>query len=421
MAFSFDLAVIIQRERRRKVIRRRRREEICKNHHEATREEIPFDLAIEILTRLPPKSLMRFKSVSELWSSLIRSQYFTNRFLKASSSPPRLYMWLGFENSEVFLSSSASHSPASDGTTMASFVVDQDWKISAVEDYTASHVYRGLMCFTSGPSAKIYNITTRQLVVLPDIEGSNIIPRDPEMIMYQIGHDPVHDRYKVVCTVSRRGDRAGGFLTFLSESWILPLGGGDGSSRWRKIPSRCPPHLPTTQGLTINGRVHYLAWGKVPYQVLVTIDIHSEEISILEVPHFIPFFNKTGLIEHGGRVALLHHWDLKDKCEMELWVMEDEEKNTWSKKTLVLHPSQMHMVCTTTNGEVIFVPDKRTFSSGAGKHMFKPQKTTSFYVFLYNLQKNHMTKVDIIESSNRCHTQTWDVIGFDDTENLMYL
>ncbi|CAH8280588.1 unnamed protein product [Arabidopsis lyrata] len=59
--------------------------------------EITLDLQIEILTRLPAKSLMRFKCVSKLWSSLILSRYFSNCYLTVASPlrpPPRLYMTL---------------------------------------------------------------------------------------------------------------------------------------------------------------------------------------------------------------------------------------------------------------------------------------------------------------------------------------
>nr|VDD28460.1 unnamed protein product [Brassica oleracea] len=57
--------------------------------------EIPFDLIIEILTRLPVTSLMRFKCVSKLWSCLTLSRYFSNLYLMVASSPPiRLYMSL---------------------------------------------------------------------------------------------------------------------------------------------------------------------------------------------------------------------------------------------------------------------------------------------------------------------------------------
>lgn len=52
----------------------------------------------------------------------------------------------------------------------------------------------------------------------------------------------------------------------------------------------------------------------------------------------------TDIIEYGGRVALLHNSDLEDEVLIELWVMEDEERNSWSRKTVVLHPSRMKMV-----------------------------------------------------------------------------
>ncbi|CAA7020950.1 unnamed protein product [Microthlaspi erraticum] len=437
MPFSFDLAVIFHRERRRtksrpKVTGRRRRE-ICKSHEAL--EEIPFDLVVEILM----KSLMRFKSVSKLWSSFIRSQYFTNRFLKVpSSSVPRLYLWLEFEDSHrgnVLLSSSASTD--SDGTRMSSFIVDQEVTIAAMKGYSFSHVYRGLMCFKKGPSAHIYNTTTRQLVVLPDIDESNIIAEDHKhkKILYHIGHDPVHDRYKVLCTVARTSNEVGDDITFLSEQWVLLLR-GDGPSRWRKIPCPSPPHFPLTQGLAINGRMHYLAWVHVGDPVLVSFDISSEDMSILQVPEDDSFwphrFNR--LIEFGGRVALLDHSNVKSEGVMKLWVMEDAEKNNrWWSKTFVLQPSEMHIVSThmvdntslrvhgtTRNGEVILVPQNVTHTRTGGR-IYNPQNSTLFYVFLYDLQKNHIRKVEIKETSNRYLTRDWNVLGVDDVDNLMYL
>ncbi|CAH8313003.1 unnamed protein product [Eruca vesicaria subsp. sativa] len=236
----------------------------------------PFDLIIEILTRLPPKSLMKFKSVSSIWSSFICSKYFINRYLKASSSSPRLYMWLCFDNKKKLLLSSSS-SPDLDVSTMSSFVVDQDLTIPAIEGYSVSHVCRGLMCFTNGTNAQIYNTTTRQLVVLPDIEESNIIAKDHK-IRYHIGHDPVHDQYKVVCVVSDAKP-----VQLLVENSVFVLGGGV-SSQWRKTSSSCPPHLPLRQRLTINGRMYYLAWKTSSYSVLVSFDISSEETRWLQKP-----------------------------------------------------------------------------------------------------------------------------------------
>lgn len=98
---------------------------------------------------------------------------------------------------------------------------------------------------------------------------------------------------------------------------------------------------------------------------------------------------------------------------MKLWVMEDAEKHRWSCKTLVFQSSQVDLfnkiklgvVGTTRNGEVIFAP----------------LDTACFYIILYDLQKNHMRKVEIKETPNRHLTKFCEAAGFDDVENLIYL
>ncbi|VVB12347.1 unnamed protein product [Arabis nemorensis] len=380
---------------------------------------------------------MRFKSVSKPWSCLICSQYFINLFHKASSKPSsRVYMWLGLDNKNILLSSSYSHD-SDNGTTMSSFVIDQDLTIPAMQGYSVSQVFRGLMCFVNGSSAQIYNTTTRQLVVLPTIEESKIILEDHKKknVKYLIGHDSAHDQYKVVCTVSRPShDKGGPSATYMSEHWVLLLGGHE-LSRWRKISSPCPPHCPIKQGLTINGYMYYLAFVGLPYYALVRFDMSSEEISILQKPEDAWHHCCTDIIEYGGRVALLQRIHFYDDGEMDLWVMEDVEENRWSSmKTVVLHSSQMNMVNmhlvnedmnlrvkgTTRNGEVILVP-QNIISAQTGELIVQPQCTTLFYVFLYNLQENRLRKVEIKDPSDRYLTKIWDVIGFDDVENLMYL
>ncbi|CAA7020961.1 unnamed protein product [Microthlaspi erraticum] len=301
-----------------------------------------------------------------------------------------------------------------------------------MEGYSVSHVFHGLMCFSKGPSSKIYNTTTRQLVVLPDVEESNMFMAENDnfkqiMFMYQIGYDPVQDQYKVVCRVARRTfDEFGRELpTFLPEHWVLLLG-GDGSSRWRKIPSICPPHIIIIKLWTINGGMHYLAWVRYPDLVLVSFDISTEEISMLQLPEDIQFSWKTNIIEYGGKVAILGYTHLKTKGMMKLWVMEDADKNRWSK-TLVLHSSQIPIVdktnlllhSTTRNGEVMFLITQS--SSPTRRKVLEPQNKALFYIFLYDLQKNHMRKVEVKETPNGYLTKFCDVAGLDDVENLIYL
>ena len=323
-------------------------------------------------------------------------------------------MWLCLDNKKkLLLSSLSSHDL--DVSTTSSFVVDQNLTTPAMEGYSVSHVFHGLMCFTNGTHAQI----------LPDIEESNIIA-DEDVIFkkskYSIGHDPVHDQYKVVCVVSTRKDRM-----FLPEYWVFILGGGV-SSRWRKISSPCPQHCRFTKGLTINGRMYYLALVPSIKPVFVRFDISSEETRLLQAPEDVTWpyqCFQTAVIEYDGRIAVLGHADFFEDGVMKLWVMEDEEKNMWSRKTLVLHPSQMNMVLnnnanspyylkvhdTTRNGEVILAPHNKFRRVIHGPIHVLPQGTTLFYVLLYNIQKNHLRRVEIEEGSNCFLNKRWAVIG----------
>ncbi|KAH0857598.1 LOW QUALITY PROTEIN: hypothetical protein HID58_085859 [Brassica napus] len=53
---------------------------------------LPVDLIIEILTKLPPRSLSRLICVSKLWLSIIHGKYFNDLYLTRSSTRPRLLL-----------------------------------------------------------------------------------------------------------------------------------------------------------------------------------------------------------------------------------------------------------------------------------------------------------------------------------------
>ncbi|CAA7016180.1 unnamed protein product [Microthlaspi erraticum] len=49
-------------------------------------------------------------------------------------------------------------------------------------------------------------------------------------------------------------------------------------------------------------------------------------------------------IDYGGKVTVFDFTYLKDKGEVDLWIVEDWRKKEWSMKTLVLQTCQMHLV-----------------------------------------------------------------------------
>lgn len=49
-------------------------------------------------------------------------------------------------------------------------------------------------------------------------------------------------------------------------------------------------------------------------------------------------------IEYGGNVAVFDFTYLLVNGKVDLWVVEDAKKKEWSRKTLVLQPSHVHLV-----------------------------------------------------------------------------
>ncbi|ESQ32840.1 hypothetical protein EUTSA_v10005397mg [Eutrema salsugineum] len=325
--------------------------------------EIPMDVMMEIFTRLPPKSLMRFKCVSKLWSSLICSRYFSERFLTVPS--PRLYIFNHYHS--VILSS------APDTTTS-----------TTPSSSSSSFVH-------------LYNLTTRQLVTLPAIKSYMMPSRKCKNLRsfptYYFGHDPVNDLYKVICSISQT--LISREITIISEYWVFVLKPG---GSWKKVAPPdlvdfCP-HVPIREGLSINGVIYYLAWIHISNIVVVSFDIKSEEFKMIRLPHkdsealeiWIP---DPGFIEYGGKATVFDYRCLRDNGMVDLWVLEDAGNKEWSRKTLHLPPSQLHLVKNITfkvngatqNGKVILIPLGNLLSP--------------YHFLCYDVKKNDMRKIEI--------------------------
>ncbi|CAN8315672.1 unnamed protein product [Cochlearia groenlandica] len=64
---------------------------------------MPIDLIIEILSRLPCKSIARFRCVSKLWASILRRPDFTELFLTRSSSRSPRFLFACRKGGKLFL------------------------------------------------------------------------------------------------------------------------------------------------------------------------------------------------------------------------------------------------------------------------------------------------------------------------------
>ncbi|ESQ47119.1 hypothetical protein EUTSA_v10028181mg [Eutrema salsugineum] len=378
MAKYLALISSLQRKKRRGRGIKRRRVDVL-----VVPEEIPLELQMEIMARLSVKSLMRFKCPSKFWSCLIRSRFFSNLYLTLACPPrqPRLSQPLRICTAIIIFG------PSSNGADdMMS--LDQDLTLPWMGGHNTM-VLRGLILNTVCRKACIYNPATRQSVTLPAIKSNISAPQkyDLNTVVYFLGHDPVLDQYKVVCTVATSPDIFESTTSADSEHWVFVLEAG---GSWKRIEFDQNPHFPTRRGVCINGVIYYLASSSCySCSVLVSFDVRTEEFNMIkDLPDEI--YKDMGLIEYGGKPAIFDQTDLQYTGLVDLWELGDGGE--WSKKSLVLQPCQMHLFDhnddidelvvegTTRNGEVVLTAYAWKFPR---------------YVLYDDLQKNDIRKVII--------------------------
>ncbi|WZY80218.1 hypothetical protein YC2023_026602 [Brassica napus] len=384
MGLSFHLAVQQEESRSR---RRRLTRKAIQDSETCVAREITQDLLIEILARLPAKSVLRLKCLSKFWSSLFCSRYFCDRFLMVPSRPqPRLFMSLidwDCHSKSLLLSAAPTTS------CLSSFVFDDGLTIRKMGGVFMS-ILRGFICFSIHSRAHIYNPSTRQIVILPVVKSKILAPEESYSNMYNfLGHDPVNDQYKVLSIITSYSSKD--LQNMRSEFWVFVIEPG---GSWKRVAKDFHPHNYAEVELNTNGVLYYLAWTDTHTCVLVSFDMRSEEFDMIKVPRkpgdIGPSLRRrvTQIEYGGGKIAVFDFTYLKKTGTVDLWVVEDWGNKEWSRKTLVLQPSQMHLV---TDNRL--TPKGTTLKE---KVFLIPEKLVSPYYFLcYDLRINDLRKYEI--------------------------
>ncbi|CAA7015500.1 unnamed protein product [Microthlaspi erraticum] len=281
--------------------------------------------------------------------------------------------------------------------TTSCFVVDHDLTIPRMGSYLHQNL-GGFMCYICLKKPRIFNPATRQLVTLP--AAIKPIPAPPDEaalkeVQYYFGHDPLTDQYKVVCStgVYLNNPLPVGIRPIRSEHRVFVLKPRGGGGSWKKLAPPTPPsflpHIPSHGGVSIDGVIYYLGWINTRRSMLVSFHIRSQDFKMIQLPlreENVNRVEKVSLIEYGGKATIVDQTNLKNKGMLDLW--DVDEKKKWSKKTLVLKPSQLHLVNntefslkgTTQDGKVFLIP----------KVLVSP-----FHILSYDLRSNDLRKIDI--------------------------
>ncbi|KAI3879078.1 hypothetical protein MKW92_045970 [Papaver armeniacum] len=377
-------------------------------------------VAREILSRLPVKSLMKFKCVCKNWLTLIEEDSsFIDLHLESAKTRPGFLITnlLKDNNKATFMIADLFFQGR--GGALSSLAVHTIRKI----DYTYIDMMlkpvNGLIGFFGEkiePGVCICNLATRE--VTPWIKSSSLSnlrkeDREPFGLPWAsctLGYDPDTKVHKVVGIWRSEQPKR-----LVCE--VLTVG----DNEWRKI-DEVPPHDLEYIGSSvyINGLIYYTTqmlsiWEakcKDSPRYLVTFDLGSEKFKAIRVPSGIfdhPIngcfaYYKVQLLELGGRLALLVE-SSESKDLHDLWLFDDEDKNksVWVEIPLeipYLSDGSMHNSVHPVLGtdQIILTS---TFRSSVLSSAREFPNTTCYS---YNWIKGTLSKVDVsgIPTSGPC-------------------
>ncbi|GAB2240311.1 hypothetical protein Droror1_Dr00020829 [Drosera rotundifolia] len=333
--------------------------EMSTNSKKSYPSYFPEELIIQILVRLPAMSLVRFRSVSRSWRSMISSPAFMSSHIDQQtkdnntrilciwdSKNHRVYMWNRDQSFEQCLPIECPIvRPIVRETHVQSF-----W-LSFIEDRSSKYYYyenlyiagscNGLICLYDKQSIKLWNPSIRQtsIIWLPqavrdqrDLQWG--CPSSVKIVTKAVGFgfDVVSNDHKVV---------------WIARDLALPKGPPDRSyfaevyslnfKRWKKrcLPKLCDYEKIIENPAFVNGVIHWVLYGHWydteedmlnyvsgrpgPASILA-LNVHDEEFGRMMLPHSMSGKGTCHLTVVEGLLAAMQD---DQNCEWSIWVMKD--------------------------------------------------------------------------------------------------
>ncbi|CAN7126867.1 unnamed protein product [Brassica rapa subsp. narinosa] len=229
-------------------------------------DSLPFDLKMAIVSRMDAKSLMKFRCVSKIWSSIIRSRGFIDSFFSMSSKQSRFIVALGNglcnepEEKLTFFFSFGESSCASSLVPNLEMAIPVG--LSSIRESFAS--LHGFLTVDVHGGLMVCNPSTEQVLKLHSSTRF-------------VGYDPIEGQHKALFVESR--DHRSSVHRHLDHK-VLTLGGGS----WRHIEGTPGPYEAISVGVCVNGVIYYGARNSADFRnpVMVCFDVRTEKLSFIQ-------------------------------------------------------------------------------------------------------------------------------------------
>ncbi|PIA26892.1 hypothetical protein AQUCO_08600042v1 [Aquilegia coerulea] len=315
---------------------------------------LPQDIIPNILSRLPVKSLLRFRCISKHWCSLIDDSDFVKMHLNHAIQNEKFqliaYNWLEHGLYSVDCDTSYTEAVKLDYPSYEAL-----GKFCLVMGSCKGLLYLKTGSFQTGYYDVIWNSCTKEFKRLPrePIESDRPNPWQRNII-HGFGYNPIINDYKVVKIRQYYRDDYE-FICF--EVMVYTLG----TDSWRIVDGALLLYFRFGSQLSGNGNPnpHWLvtvnADSCVP-RAVVYFDLVSEKFCEIELPKSVGNIISAGTL--GGCLCL---FGSLEETRTDVWVMKEYGvKDSWVKfytiiySTVIGSVQQLKILCHSNNGKILF-------------------------------------------------------------------
>ncbi|KAK6139828.1 hypothetical protein DH2020_026403 [Rehmannia glutinosa] len=278
-------------------------------------DHLPRDLIIEILSRLSPKDLCKFRCVSKSWQDLLtRDMEFTARHIQYSKQKPLLLVRKYLSDGIMELNKSK--------ITIELISIDMQGNIT---DKFSEIIDGPVNTFVScGPlsilccmhTLYVCNPSVRQIVRVP--YHSN----NARLYNIAFGYLPVSNEYKIVHMFFNGNEKMG------CEIFSFRSGENVGSGSWRRIMD-CPFSAWTDEyPMCINGTIYWAVSSGWKDKSILCLDLEKEEFSSVCYP--MHESKKYSFLEYIGLMGdLCVVGFCAEESIIDVWMLKDKKKKIW--------------------------------------------------------------------------------------------
>lgn len=329
--------------------------------------DLPHEIIVEILPRLPVKTLLRFKSVCKSWRSLISHPKFVQTHLSLAS------LDTDYTQHRLLLRGNDLHHDLKSCSIFSIMYEQSDTAASLDYPFDGSPNWvwivgscNGLVCIIiQKRTVFLWNPSTRKSNKLPRVEM--LFDKCPVYVgdrypLSGFGYDESTDDYKVV-------------LIFQVEYRNTVVVYGLRTDSWRKIEDLPHPLHVAGSGKYASGALHWTASGKSK-EVIVSLDLAKEKYGEVSQPDYEDGYFDLTMDVLGGCLCMLCTYI---GVGADLWVMKEYGiGESWIKLVAIhdhahsLYGQQFIPKCILKNGEILMAVSGRLvqYNSKDGKFYY---------------------------------------------------